>query len=339
MVKRSYPEYHKALLEQSSYPSAPRRIKFEETQRSYLYKTGEAIYKIRKTGPVYSALAIKERFAQDALRLGRRWTGDVVQEVVPIVKGPQGYALGTEGHPVDYALKMSQLSDTYWLSHLIAQQKLTPTALGRLARFLSEHHEAAALEEKAADAGRPEFFFALMEEIFYQSKKYINQTLTEPMLEMVTRPLGKFVDDFRKLFHRRQKRGRVVDGHGAFVPEHIHIRGTDIHAIAPLDGQRKYRVLDAANDLATLLNALAVLGAHDTAELFLKRYIAASKDRELQRILPAYQTLQAMRSGLLQSEMLAELDAKDKQREAVAKGASAQFQLAVQMARQIPKSA
>lgn len=338
MPRKSYPEYHKTLLEKSAYPSAPRRIKFEETHRSYLYRTGSHLYKIRKPGPLYSSLAVKERFTQEACRLGRHWGGDLMEEAVPIVRTPAGFALGGEGEPVEYALKMTQLSDNYWLDKLQAQGKITPTAIGRLARFLAERHAESKVEEKTTNAGRPENYMALVDEVVYQSRKYVPHTLTEPMLEMIARPLARFVEDFRKLFLRRNKRGRIVECHGAFIPEHIYIRGMDIRAISPLEGQPKYRILDSTNDVATLTNELRRMGADDLAELFVKRYTSASHDRDLVKLLPAYQVLRAMHAGLLQSEWLAELPEDHPEREERISLAGAYFNLAVRASREIPRS-
>lgn len=336
MARKSYPEYHKTLLEKSTYPSAPRRIKFEETHRSYLYRTGSHLYKIRKSSPLYSSLAVKERFAQEACLLGRHWGGDMMEEAVPIVRTPAGFTLGGEGEPVDYLLKMAQLSDNYWLSKLMVQGKITPTAMGRLARFLAERHGESTIEEKSGNAGRPENFMELLDEVIYQSKKYVSLTLTEPMLELISRPLARFVEDFRKLFLRRMKRGRIVEGHGAFVPEHIYIRGMEIRAISPLEGQPKYRILDSTNDVATLTIELRRMGEEDLAELFVKRYTSASHDRDLAKLLPAYQVLQSMHAGLLQSEWLAELPEDHPEREERISLAGAYFNLAVQASREIP---
>lgn len=336
MTKTHRPEYHKALLDQATYPSATRRIKFVETPTSYHYWTGTHRYKIRKTSPVYPNLAIKERYAHEALRLGRRWAPEVVEAVVPIVRRAEGgFALDGPGEPVDYAVRMVQLLDTYWLHKLVPADKITQTGWGRLARFLAEHHATAASEESAAAAGRPEHFRALADEVFYQCKKYLGRTLTQAMLDMVTRPLYRYLDEGRKAFLRRVKKGRIVGGHGAFVPQHVYMRGTDVQAVAPLEAQRKFRVLDAASDVATMVNELERVGAHEGAELFLKRYVSASRDRELARVLPAYRALRAMRSGLVHSERMAERPEGDAEREALLQSAHEYFNLAVQNARQI----
>ncbi len=337
MTKKDHPEYHKAMMEQSTYPSAPRRIKFEETRRSYLYRTGDHVYKIRKNDHFYSSLAIKERYAQEAGQLGAMWAKGHGIEVFPVVKTDTGYQLHGEAGAVDYGCSMVQLADSYWLDRLMENDKVSSNMVGRLARFLVEIHEGASLEEKAASAGRPENFHALMDEIFYQAKNYVGNTLSDAILEMVSHAMLRYVEEFRRLFLRRQKRGRIVDGHGAFIPSHIHLKGGDVLAISPLEGQSKFRVMDAANDVATLLNELELAGALELSDLFQKRYASTAKDRDLARILPAYRTLQAMRSGLLYSEWLAEQAESDKSHSTIKAQAESYFNLAVRMARTIPR--
>lgn len=337
MTKHVYPEFHKALMERSAYPAASRKIKCEETRRSYLYRTGEHVYKIRKTSTLYSTPAIKERYAHIALELGRRWAGEAVQAVVPIVCREGAFALGGAGEPVDYALRMVQLPDGYWLHRLLAAGKVTPTLIGRLARFMAEQHAAGALDERAAEAGRPEHVQALLDDITYQTRKYEGVTVGEPMLDMIGRPLHRYLDDERRLLVRRVKRGHIVEGHGALVPEHIYVRGADIHALAPLEAQAKFRVLDAANDVALLVNDLVLREEGEAADLLLKRYVAASRDRDLPRTLPVYRILQALRFGLLRSEWMSEQPPDSPERAALAKQAATFYNLALQTARALPK--
>lgn len=337
MTKHAYPDFHKALLDPATYPEAPHKIRFEETRRSWLYRTGAHVYKIRKTSTLYSSPAIKERYAQLALTLGQRWAGNAVQAVVPLVRTDGSFALFGAGEPVDYALRMAQLSDAHWLARLVANGKVTPALIGRLARFVADHHADAALEEKSADAGHPDHVHLLLDELIYQSRKFAGQGVTEPVLEMIARPLGKYLEENRRLLLRRPKRGHIVDGHGALVPEHIHTHGTELHALAPLEAQAKYRVLDAANDVALLVNALARSGADELADLFAKRYGSSAKDRDLGRVLPIYRILQALRSGLARSEWAAELPPETAERNEQVREAGAWFNLALQTARELSK--
>jgi len=337
MTRRAYPEFHKAMMEQAFYPSAPRRIKYEETRTSYLYRTGDHVYKIRKASPVYSSLAIKEKYAQEALTLGQRWAPDVFETVWPISRTEGGYALGEQGEVVTYAVVMRQLPAHYWLHELIANDKFTQTLVGRLARFLAEVHTQYPVEEKSSVFARPEHLRELVDEVFYQAKKYIGTTLQQPLYDLVSRPMMRFLDESKRLLQRRVRKGRMVDGHGAFVPEHIHIKGRDIHAVSPLDGLAKLRIMDAANDVATLVNELIRREAAEQADLFVKRYATATKDRDLTRVLPAFQTFQAMRSGVLWSERQAESTADESKRAEMGDLARAYFNMAMRFAREIPK--
>lgn len=337
MAKGTRPEYHKALLEPSAYPAAKRRIKFAETPLSYFYKTGEFVYKIRKSSPLYSSLAIKEVYANSALTLGRRWAPQVYQDVVPVMRADGGYALAGTGEVVDYALRLTQLSEHYWLDYLLAHGKFSAAAAGRVARYLAQQHQLSPLPEQVGDLGRPEHFRALLEEVIYQVKKYVDVTLSQAMLDMVTRPLDRFLDESRKLFLRRQKKGRIVDGHGDFTPARIHIKGKEVFAVSPLDGLQKYRQLDAANDVATLSMELVRLGAEESAALFVQRYLVAARDRELLQILPAYKAFQAMRRGLGFSEPDEQSVSGETPQRERHELAHTYFNLAVRFAREIPR--
>ena len=89
--------------------------------------------------------------------------------------------------------------------------------------------------------------------------------------------------------------------------------------------------------MATLLNEFIRRNDPDIGQLFLKRYMVCAKDREVSRLTPAYQTLQAMRSGLNLSEQMSAEGLSEAERSARAKAAQTYFQIAVQAAREIPR--
>ncbi|NIX10218.1 MAG: hypothetical protein GWN05_01215, partial [Gammaproteobacteria bacterium] len=99
------------------------------------------------------------------------------------------------------------------------------------------------------------------------------------------------------------------------------------------------RMLDAAHDVGQMVNSLILAEQPELAELFVKRYVTASKDRDLPRMLPLYRVLHAMREGLLRSEWLVELEAEHPDRVALADDAARYFHLAGRTARDLLKSA
>ena len=146
MADTAYPDFHKTMLAEATYPEAKRRIKLVETRHSYVYKTGDTAYVVRKTGPADSGIALKEAYAHETLALGKRWAPDVYLGVVPIVRTAAGFALAGEGAVVAYALKLSQLSDNYWLHKLLGQKKFSPSVVGKLGRYLAQCHRDSSPE-------------------------------------------------------------------------------------------------------------------------------------------------------------------------------------------------
>ena len=344
MAKKHYPNYHKTLLEQASYPEATRRIKFVETTGSLVYKTGTLVYKVPKSGPMTNSLALKEVFLRETVTLYKRWAPPLECEVVPIVRvgEPAGeqFALGDSipGTVVDYALKTKQLADPHWVSALLTHDKFNATAAGKVAKFLATQHLAQLEAPVARDEGRPEHFRDLLDELLYQSKKYIDLMITQPMLDLVLHLIQRFLEDEHKLLLRRQKKGFVLETHGAFVPEHLYLKGSEVLAVSPLVGTHKFRTLDAANDPACFVNALLLASQDEMADLFIKRYASAAKDRDVAHLLPLYQTLQALRGGLLHSERQATPRLDDATRQIEVELAKSYYTLAVRVSRVIGKT-
>ncbi|HUJ76816.1 MAG TPA: hypothetical protein VL359_18270 [bacterium] len=364
MTKKAFPEYHKALLDQVTYSGCARHIKFLETRGSFLYKTGGEVFKLRKPYPVDRTLALREAYAMEACLRGQRWAPGVVLDVVPIISREGGFVLGAPlGKPhresdsvgegtapmhaaeerpapgcpaesiVDYALRMRQLPEHYWADYLARHGRLAPVSVGRVARFLAEHHQQCAAQAQLQEVGRPERFHDLASEALHEMRQCVGLALTQPTWELIALPLSRFGQEQHRLFLRRIKKGRIVDGHGAFAPQHVFIKGREVYAVSPLGRQAKYRVLDAANDVACFINGLLLLDCPEQAELFRQRYASAARDRDLGEILPAYQVLQAARRGLSLCDWLRQGQLPQPQQQQVQLQAQQCFALAAQQAR------
>jgi len=356
MSRKAHPDYHKALLDQAIYPAAPRHIRFQETRCSYLYRTGAEVYKLRKSSPAYSSLEIKELLLREALASGRRWAPQVMIGLAEIVAVDGSYRLAAVpdspdavgaislfpcppgGQLVDYALRMKQLSEHHWGDVLVRGGKLSVVAVGRIARYLAQRHAEGAADERTQIHGRPEQIAALAEDLLSETKQLIGGPLSEPMFELMARPVHRFIADAHKLLLRRAKKGRLVHCHGAFVPEHVYAKSLDVQAISPVLTQSKFHLLDAAGDVAAFVNGLLLLDAEALARLFQERYASAAKDRELAEVLACYQVLMALRRGISASEAQAEPTLSGEQREALAAAAQSHFALGVRIARGMTRS-
>lgn len=331
---KNLPPYHRDLKQKSLYPEATHQIKFIETRTAYWYKTGVSVYSIKKENHDYRNLAMKEMFLHEALKLGEIFAEGIYQEVVPISQTEQGYSFASQGTIVEYALKMQQLNDRYFLNHLLAKDKVKATGISAIAKKLASIHSQMQVEKKASEVGRPENLYELCEDALFQSKKWIGTAVTEAMLLFIRRPLEKFVMDHKKLFLKRIKKGRIVHNHGAFVPKHIYLFKQDIFFLSPHLVHPKLKFLDAANDVATFLIELERLAKDSLAEVFLKRYMTAAKDRDLVRILPAYQVLITLHHGIQHCEW-ADMTESEEEKTQLLEQASQYFNMAVRYSEEL----
>jgi len=332
------PDCIQALKNKSFYPEEPSRVRLSETENAYLFRTGAFVYKVQKPGTDYPTLAIKEAFCQEELRLLQNFNPDWELKLWSIVKNEDGYAFGdSKEDVVEYALRMEAMAERYVMSHLLEKHKVNPVAIGRVARRLAAVHTTFPAEANEARWGQPDHLRTLCDDMLYQMKRYFDASLTQPIQDMIRRPLEKFLDEFKTLFARRIKKGRLVQGHGALLPEHIYVRGKEVCFFSPEGIHKKYAVLDAANDVATLSVELVRSGESELNEIFLKRYLSASRDRDLRKMLPVYQTFAATKQGVAVCEQREQHQGDAEQRAALGQLALDYFNLAVGFSREIPR--
>ncbi len=327
-------ELVKALKEPAAYHNSPKTIKLRETSTSFLFKADDQLYKIKKLGNEYATLAVKEAFCREECRLSQRFNPNWPLEVLPVMEHNGELKIGgTEGEIIEYALKMEALADQWSLSQLLAKDKLTIKHISKIATRIAEIHAASPAKDRAAESGKPEPFRALCDDMLFQLKRYFEASLTQPILDMIRHPLEKFINDNKRLFNKRQKKGRIVLGHGAFLPEHIFVCGDQVHFISPQEVQKKLAVLDVANDVSSLTVELARMGKTELFDAFVQQYLEVSNDQDLLKMLPLYQTYCALKQGVKTCELKV-----SQQNDDLGTLAMDYFNLAVRFSREIPRA-
>ncbi|MDP7174794.1 MAG: hypothetical protein QF647_01145 [SAR324 cluster bacterium] len=330
----SQTELEKALKEPAAYHNSPKTIKLRETSTSFLFKADDQLYKIKKSGNEYATLAVKEAFCREECRLSQRFNPNWPLEVLPVMEHNDELKIGgTEGKIIEYALKMEALADQWSLSQLLAKDKLTIKHISKIATRIAEIHAVSPAKDTAAVSGKPESFRALCDDMLFQLKRYFEASLTQPILDMIRHPLEKFINDNKRLFNKRQKKGRIVLGHGAFLPEHIFVCGDQVHFISPQEVQKKLAVLDVANDVSSLTVELARMGKTELFDAFVQQYLEVSNDQDLLKMLPLYQTYCALKQGVKTCELKV-----SQQNDDLGTLAMAYFNLAVRFSREIPRA-
>ncbi len=327
-------ELVKALSKPSAYGIKTKKINLIETSTSYLFRSDNFIYKIKKTGNEYSTLAIKEAFCHEECKLSKHFNPDWNLEVLPIMETRGNIKVGGEsGVPVEYSLKMEALPEKNQLSQLLDKNTISEEIVVKIANRIAEIHSISSAKDKSADTAKPEAFRALCDDVLFQMKRYFESSKTQPILDMIRHPLEKFIDENKRLFNRRLRNGKVVFGHGAFLPEHIFVNRNQVFFISPQEVQKKFAVMDVANDVSSLTVELARKNKNTLLKTFLKQYIEISKDQDLLKMLPLFQTYCALKQGVKTCEMKVA-----QQNEELSSLAMDYFHLAVRFSREIPRS-
>ena len=329
----SQSELAEKLNNPESYPIPPNSIKLLETDSSYLFKGDDWLYKIKKEGNEFPTLAVKEAYCREECRLSLSFNPNWTSNVLPISEQNGNVKIGgTEGEPVEYALKMETLPEQRLLSVLLENDTVSKINMTSIAGRISEIHSSNPAKDKAVESGKAEYFRALCDDMLFQMKRYFDASMTQPILDMIRHPLEKFIDQNKRLFSKRNQKGRIVHGHGAFLPEHIFVSEKVVCFISPQEVHRKLADLDVANDVSSLTVELARLGKHDLVKTFLNHYLEISNDLDLQKMLPLYQTYCALKQGVRTCELKVA-----RQDEKLGTLAMEYFNLAVNFSREIPR--
>ena len=94
---------------------------------------------------------------------------------------------------------------------------------------------------REGETGKAERFQALCDDMLYQMKRYFDPSITQPIIDMIRHPLDKFIHSKSNVFGKRLRKGRVVQGHGALLPEHIHIQGETVRFLSPHEVYKSIR--------------------------------------------------------------------------------------------------
>jgi aminoglycoside phosphotransferase family enzyme/predicted kinase len=270
------------LLRPEAYPWQPAAVELVETHVSWVFLAGDRVVKVKK--PVsygfveHTALESRRRSCEDEVRLNRRLTDGVYLGVVPVVHGPAGYRVDTEGTPVEWATLMRRLPAKGMLDAILASGEIPPHLGQRLVdRLISFHRDAAAFCGGPADEAAVAAS-AVVTDNLTQLEPFAGEPLGPVQLGLVAEALRGFIVERGDLLRGRAAAGWIREGHGDLRIEHVCLEeGADgaIQIFDCVEFSRSLRCADVASDLAFLLMDLERLGAQEAAAALVARYRAA----------------------------------------------------------------
>jgi aminoglycoside phosphotransferase family enzyme len=138
------------LTRSAKFPDACKNPDLLETHTSWLIKTDQFVYKIKKQVRFsfldFSTLRKRAFYCRREVLLNSRWAEGVYIGHVPIYRQGDNYFLGKDpklGEPVEYAVQMYRLPDERHLPNLLKSGRVSEQQMRELGAFLARiHHDA-----------------------------------------------------------------------------------------------------------------------------------------------------------------------------------------------------
>ena len=329
------PSIVKALLKSQSYPYKPQKIELIQTQMSFVFLTGDYVYKVKK--PVnlgyldYTTLEKRRFFCQQELELNRRLCPDAYLAVVPITESRQmsviSYQLEGEGETIEYAVKMRQLSQDRMLDVLLTQGQVTKEMVTKVAEKLASFHQTTETNQEISAFGKLDIIRQNWDENFTQTEKYIGSSIPRLSYDHIKSYTNDFILDNASLFDKRIKEGKIRDCHGDLHAAHICFTdGVCIYDC--IEFNDRFRYSDVASEIAFLAMDLDRYRRADLSRHLVNTYVELSHDEELLKLLNFYKCYRAYVRGKVESFKLDDPYIPEEDKAKVLAAAQRYFELA-----------
>jgi aminoglycoside phosphotransferase family enzyme len=320
MIMAEFPPLIQAMLDPAFYPHNPKEVELIQTHISYLFLTGEVVYKVKK--PVnfgfldFTTLEKRRHFCQEEIRLNKRFSPEVYLKAVPISRVGNAFRVGDDTRVVEYAVTMRRINEDHMLYRLLEAGKVGSETMQRIGRHLAKAYAAIPSDEKAQAFGSLDVISINIVENFEQTKKYISGPITHEQFDAIESWSLSFMKKKRALFEQRVAQGFIKDCHGDLHLQHICVEGEKIYIFDCIEFNERFRFGDVASDVAFLAMDLDFNDHPDLAKTFVHAYTEASGDTTLVKVLPFYKVYRAYVRAKVTSFMLddAGLDERTKEK-------------------------
>jgi aminoglycoside phosphotransferase family enzyme len=297
MIMAEFPPLIKAMLDPDFYPHHPKKVELIQTHISYIFLTGEVVYKVKK--PVnfgfldFTGLEKRRHFCHEEIRLNKRFSPEIYLKAVPISRHGDAFRVGDDTRVVEYAVTMRRINEDHMLYRLLEAGKVKSEDMERIGRHLAKAYAAIPSDEKAQAFGNLDVISINIVENFEQTRKYIGGPITHEQFDAIESWSLSFMKKKTALFEQRVAQGYIKDCHGDLHLQHICVEGEKIYIFDCIEFNERFRFGDVASDVAFLAMDLDFNGHPEFAMTFVQAYTEASGDTTLVKVLPFYKVYRA----------------------------------------------
>lgn len=318
----------KVLENAEVYPHNPKAVEHIQTHISHVYIVPPFVYKLKK--PVdfgfvdYKTLEKRKHFCEREIELNRRLCSNIYLGVIPI--------MNASDEVIEYAVKMKQLDEQYFLDAYINNDTLKNQHLDRVADVLIDFYSNQDPGQEILRYGETENIRFNTDENFQQTQSFVGNTITNESYNAIQHFTERYFDIKKALFKRRIKEKRIVDGHGDLHLEHIHVKPDGICIYDCIEFNERFRYGDLAADLAFLVMDLDFRDLWKEGRYFIEQIAEKLKDRDLLQIIDFYKCYRAYVKGKVKSIQSAEGEVSEEDRKEAGDRAEKYFKLSLRYA-------
>jgi uncharacterized protein len=289
----------------ASYPHLPPQVRSIQTHISWVFIASPFVFKVKK--PVnlgfldFSTLEKRRYFCQRELELNQRLAPKMYLEVAPIYKDAGGFSFETKGEIAEYAVKMRELPDGWFLSELFAKGLVGAKEINRVISCLHRFYESQRPSAEIEEWGRPQKLKISTDENFTQVEPFVGNTLSWVAFETIRHFTNHFYAAKENLFRKRTQQHRIRDCHGDLHLDHIHITSHATTIFDCIEFNDRFRFIDIANDLAFLAMDFDFKGGRDLGNLLLRTAAREFRDAGMLKVADFYKCYRAFVRGKVES--------------------------------------
>ena len=324
-----------AFLESpQSYPHKPTEVRAIQTHISWVFIASPFVFKVKK--PVnlvfldFSTAEKRHHFCQREITLNRRLAPEVYLGVAPIYKTTSGFSFSDEGEIVEYAVKMKELPNGFFLNELLEKNHVGEKEINQVISVLRRFYQAETPTPQIAKWGTPEKLKINTDENFTQVEPFIGKTISSDAFEAIRHYTNQFYERNESLFRQRLRQLRILDCHGDLRLDHIHLTPKATSIFDCIEFNDRFRFIDIANDLAFLAMDFDFNGRSDLGNLLLRNAARELDDAGMLKIANFYKCYRAFVRGKVESIQSAEKETTNPQEHE--RQAARYFRLALQYA-------
>jgi aminoglycoside phosphotransferase family enzyme/predicted kinase len=284
------------LLRPDAYPHPTGEIRLVETHISWVFLTGQYVYKVKKPCNFgfldFSKLERRKQFCHEEVRVSGRFAPELYLGAVPITGSPDAPRIEGEGAPMEWAVKLLQFDEADRLDAVFDAGRLTASDCAALGAEIARVHGRLAVADPGAAWGTAQSVLDAVAINLEQLRGLRPDAVSR--IDRIAAWLHDRLTSSSATIAARGAAGRVRECHGDLHLANIVLHDGRMMAFDAIEFSPGLRWIDVANDIAFLAMDLRVRGRPDLAAHVENAWIETADDHAALAVLPIYEVYRAV---------------------------------------------